>query len=360
MGDGPAQQPEDGPARRDAMSGQLAAGVRRDGPQPLPVPRIVAPAIQGPEDVVADADGSFLAGAADGAIWRLWLSASGAEEGAEVVAHTGGRPLGLQPLAGGEFLVCDAERGLLRISPRHGTVRVLADEVAGAPLRFASNVTAAADGTLYFTVSSRRYGLDEWLGDFLEHTGTGQLLRLRPDATTPEVLLDGLQFANGVALGPDESFLVVAETGARRLRRYRLTGPRAGTADIWAGDLPGYPDNISRGPDGAFWVALAAPRAAGVELLHGMPRAFRRMSWQVCKRLRLRPPVRQTVRVLALRPDGGTARDLRAVNSPYRMVTSVCRTENLLLMSSVEERGIAVCTLPGPDGVGSGSPAPGQ
>ncbi len=109
------------------MSGQLAAGVRRDGPQPLPAPRIVAPAIQGPEDVVADADGSFLAGAADGAIWRLRLSASGAEEGAEVVAHTGGRPLGLQPLAGGEFL-------RLR-PPVQQTVRVLALRPDGGTAR---------------------------------------------------------------------------------------------------------------------------------------------------------------------------------------------------------------------------------
>lgn len=143
---------------------------------------------------------------------------AGPADRATAVAHTGGRPLGLQPLPGGELLVCDARRGLLRIDPRDGTVQVLADEVAGGPLRFCSNVTTAADGTVYFTVSSRRYGLDEWLGDFLEHTGTGQLLRLRPHGT-PEVLLEGLQFANGVALAPDESFLAVAESGAYRLTR---------------------------------------------------------------------------------------------------------------------------------------------
>lgn len=226
---------------------------------------------------------------------------------------------------------------------------MLADEVAGAPLRFASNVTAAADGTVYFTVSSRRYGLDEWLGDFLEHTGTGQLLRLRPGGS-PEVLLDGLQFANGVALAPDESFLVVAESGARRLSRYRLTGPRAGTTDTLAGELPGYPDNLSLGPDGAFWVALARPRSAGVELLHGMPRGVRRTAWEVAKRLRLSLPPHPTARVLAVRPDGGPAWDLSAVRSPYRMITSVCRTEHLLALGSVAERGIAVCALPGADG----------
>lgn len=328
------------------MSRAPADGPRGSSPRPLPAPRIVAPRIEGPEDVVADADGGILTGAADGTIWRLRLAPPGADEAgerAEAVAHTGGRPLGLQPLADGYLLACDARRGLLRIGPRDGTVSVLADEVDGAPLRFCSNVVMAADGTIYFTVSSRRYGLDEWPADILEHIGTGQLLRLRPGGT-PEVLLAGLQFANGVALAPDESFLVVAETGARRLCRYRLTGPQAGSTDTLAADLPGYPDNISQAPDGTFWVALAGPRQAALELLHRMPLAVRRAAWKAHKRLRPLPPPRPTVRVLAVRPDGGLTRDLYAARFPYRGVTSVCQTRNLLVMGSVSEHGIAVCT----------------
>ena len=91
---------------------------------------------------------------------------------------------------------------------------MLADSVAGSPLRFCSNAVAAADGTIYFTVSSRRHGLDDWLSDILEHEPTGLLVRLSPGGE-PQVLLDGLQFANGVALAPDESYVMVAETGAR-------------------------------------------------------------------------------------------------------------------------------------------------
>ncbi|MGW1373492.1 SMP-30/gluconolactonase/LRE family protein [Streptomyces sp. NPDC002446] len=334
------------------------------GPRSLPAPRIVAPEVEGPEDVVADADGRILTGAADGTIWRLRLAGPGADGAlaadgraeAEPVAHTGGRPLGLHPLPGGELLVCDALRGLLHIDPRDGAVRVLADEADGAPLRFCSNVTAAADGTVYFTVSSRRYGLDEWPGDILEHIGTGQLLRLRPGGT-PEVLLSELQFANGVALAPDESFLVVAETGARRLLRYRLTGPRAGRTDTFAAGLPGYPDNLSLGPDRAFWVALAGPRQAALELLHRLPLAVRRAAWKALRRLGPLPPPHPTVRVLAIRPDGVPIRDLRTVRSSYRMVTSVCRTGGLLVLGSVAERGVAVCALPGAEPTGRAGPA---
>ncbi|MGW8397398.1 SMP-30/gluconolactonase/LRE family protein [Streptomyces lydicus] len=340
------------------MSGHPAA--RWDGgtPQGFPPGRIVAPEVVGPEDVVAAADGSVLAGAADGTIWRLRLDACpDAGVRAEAVAHTGGRPLGLEPLPDGTLLACDARRGLLHVTPRDGAVRVLADEVDGTPLRFCSNVTTTADGTVYFTVSSRRHGFDAWPADILEHVPTGQLLRLRPDGSC-EVLLPELQFANGVAAAPDGSFLVVAETGARRLIRHWLTGPRAGRTDILVADLPGYPDNLSLGPDGAFWVALAGPRQVALELLHTLPLAVRRAAATAQRRLRPLPPAHPTVRVLAVRPDGSPACDLRAARSPYRMVTSVCRTGGRLVMGSVSARGIAVCPLPGAGaGAAGGRPA---
>ncbi|MFJ6603614.1 hypothetical protein [Streptomyces lydicus] len=41
-------------------------------------------------------------------------------------------------------------------------------------------------------------------------------------------------------------------------------------------DLPGYPGNLSLGPDGAFWIALAEPSQAAPELLHTLPFAVRR------------------------------------------------------------------------------------
>ncbi len=222
----------------------------------------------GPEDVVADPLGRILTAVEDGRVLRVEGLADPARTRVQVIARTGGRPLGLELLPDGDLLVCDARRGLLGVRVRDGAVRVLADTVAGTPLRFCSNVIALSDGTVYFTVSSRRYPLDRWIGDLVEHTGTGMLLRLAPGATEPEVVLEGLQFANGLAPAADESFLVVAETGARRLTRVRLTGPAAGRADTLAEDLPGQPDNLWREPGGPIWVALAGPRVPALELLH--------------------------------------------------------------------------------------------
>lgn len=67
---------------------------------------------------------------------------------AETLAETGGRPLGLELLPDGALLVCDAERGLLRIDLADGTVRILADSVAGERLRFCSNVVGLSDGNV--------------------------------------------------------------------------------------------------------------------------------------------------------------------------------------------------------------------
>ncbi|POX43832.1 SMP-30/gluconolactonase/LRE family protein [Streptomyces sp. Ru72] len=300
---------------------------------------------RGPEDVVVDRRGRVLTGVEDGRILRVDGLADPARTRVEVLAVTGGRPLGLELLPDGDLLVCDAQRGLLRVGLEDRTVRVLADSVAGEPLRFCSNVVAVSDGTVYFTVSSRRYPFEAWIGDIVEHTGTGRLLRLAPGADAPEVLLDGLRFANGLAPAKDESFLVLAETGARRLIRYRLTGPRADCAEPFLENLPGMPDNLWRqGPEGPIWVALAGPHVPALDLLHRAAPPVRRAA----ARLTVRAPYRPAAMagVLAVDDDGHIRRHLVRHRSGFRMSTSACVADGRLVLGSVWERGIAVCELP--------------
>lgn len=114
---------------------------------------------RGPEDVIVDERGRVLTGVEDGRVLRVDGLAEPGRARVETLADTGGRPLGLELLPDGDLLVCDAERGLLRVTAGDGTVRVLADEVGGEPIRFCSNAVALSDGTIYFTVSSRRYPL---------------------------------------------------------------------------------------------------------------------------------------------------------------------------------------------------------
>ncbi|GAA3845750.1 SMP-30/gluconolactonase/LRE family protein [Streptomyces phyllanthi] len=299
---------------------------------------------RGPEDVVADDRGRVLTGVEDGRILRLTHVADPVRTRVEVLAETGGRPLGLELLPDGDLLVCDARLGLLRVATKDGIVRVLADSVGGEPLRFCSNAVALSDGTVFFTVSSRRYALEEWMGDLVEHTGTGLLLRLAPGSDTPEVLLEGLQFANGVAPSGDESFLVVAETGRRRLTRYWLTGPNAGTSEPFAEDLPGMPDNLWRGPDGLIRVALAGPRVPALEALHRLGPERRRAAARVAVRAPFRPL--GFAGVVAVDGGGRIVQELVRRRSGFRMVTSACVADGRLVLGSLWERGVAVCEFP--------------
>lgn len=300
---------------------------------------------RGPEDVVADGRGRVLTGVEDGRILRLDGLTDPGRARVEAVAETGGRPLGLELLDDETLLVCDAQRGLLRIGLDDGTVHVLTDTVAGERLRFCSNVIALPDDSVCLTVSSRRYPLDQWIGDLVEHTGTGRLLRLAPGSTTPEVLLEGLHFANGIAPSSDGSFVIVAETAAYRLTRHWLSGPKAGRSEPFVEDLPGMPDNVWRdGRDGPVWVALAGPRVPPLDLLHRTPPAVRRTAARAAVRAPFRPT--GTIGVMAFDDDGRIVHHLARRGSGFRMVTSVCETDGHLVLGSLWERGVAVCEAP--------------
>ncbi|MCU0266351.1 MAG: SMP-30/gluconolactonase/LRE family protein, partial [Actinomycetia bacterium] len=247
-----AWQPPPAPAR----AGQASSDV------PLPPLRVYDVGGPGPEDVLVDpADGSVLTGTADGRVLRLQPEAGSVR----LVTNTGGRPLGLEWLPDGRLLVCDAHRGLLAVDPGRRKVEVLATEAAGRPLGFCNNAAVAADGTIWFTDSSARFGIEHWKADILEHSGTGRLLRLDPDGSL-EVVADGLHFPNGVALaeGNGGPQVFVAESGSYALSQRSADATDPDLVPV-IDNLPGFPDNVATGSDGLVWVALASPRNAAVD-----------------------------------------------------------------------------------------------
>ncbi|MYR46088.1 SMP-30/gluconolactonase/LRE family protein [Streptomyces sp. SID5910] len=293
----------------------------------------------GPEDVAFDPRGRLLTGLADGTILRI----DPATGDRTVLGNTQGRPLGLHPSADGTILICDHDRGLLRMSP-DGSVDVLVDTVAGHPLTFASNVTEGPDGTVWFTVSTRRWHLDHYLGDVIEHSCTGLLVRRAPDGTVT-VLRDDLKFANGLALAPDASHLLLAETTGYRISRYWLTGPKAGTTEPFADNLPGLPDNISLGSDGLLWAAIAAPRNALLDGLLPLPGLLRVLLWNLPDALRPKPtPIAWT---MAFDLDGHLVHDLRTDDGSYGFVTSVTEHRGTVAAGSLHEDDLVILRTDG-------------
>lgn len=216
----------------------------------------------GPEDVaVRPGEGRVYTGIGDGNI----LSIDPASGETRFFANTGGRPLGVTFDATGDTLyVADAKLGLLAVD-RAGSVTVLANAADGEPATFADNLDVASDGAVWYSAPTREHTLAQVTLDVWDSRPSGRLLRYDPQTKTASVQLDNLFYANGVALAQDESFVLVAEFLAFRITRYWLTGGRAGTHDVFVDGLPGYPDNITRTPDGSFLVGLSLQRLPGLD-----------------------------------------------------------------------------------------------
>jgi sugar lactone lactonase YvrE len=286
----------------------------------------------GPEDVVVDADGCAWGGLADGTIVRF--PPGGGRP--EIIARTGGRPLGVELDADGSLVVCDAQRGLLRVHVDR-EVEVLASAHNGTPLTFTNNAAVGADGTIYFSESSTKYGLHEYRSEILEHRGNGRLLAYDPGTGDTRVLLDGLYFANGVALSPEEDFLLVAETGRYQIRRHWLRGGRAGTDELFVENLPGSPDNISTGPTGIFWVAIFTTRNPQLDYLLPRPR-LRKAVALVPERAQPQP--RRYAFVLGFDRDASVVANLQDPAGTYAPITGAREHEGWLYLGGLTESAL--------------------
>jgi sugar lactone lactonase YvrE len=221
---------------------------------------------EGPEDVEVDAQGRVYGGTRGGRIWR-WDHPDAAPT---VFAETGGRPLGLTWGPAGALLVADAFRGLLSVAP-DGVVTTLTTVCSGVPLVFTDDLEVAPDGRVWFTDASQRFDQLSWKVDLIENVPSGRLCVWDPATGDATAVLEGLAFANGVAMDPAGRFVLVAETARYRVRRYWIEGPQAGRDEIFVDGLPGFPDGCSQGDGGRFWVAIASPRDPLVDRLAPHP-----------------------------------------------------------------------------------------
>ena len=177
------------------------------------------------------------------------------------LGDTGGRPVGLQVMPDGSVIIADALKGLLRLLP-DGSVEVLASEFEGRPILFADDLDISSEGVVWFSDASQRFSIDGFMLDLLEASRTGRLMSYNLATGEIQSHLEGLFFANGVALGPDETFVLVNETVTGRVHRLWLKGERAGSSDIFIDQIPAMVDNISFNGRDTFWVASPNPRDA--------------------------------------------------------------------------------------------------
>lgn len=185
---------------------------------------------------------------------RLWFSDWGAgrvfsvaADGTPTVeAEVASFPMCIDFLPDGRLLVVSsAERRLLRREP-DGSLVPHAD-LAPVSTKPWNDIVVDGRGNAY--VNS--IGFDFPGGEF----APGIVVLVAPDGT-PTPVADGLAFPNGMAVTPDGSTLIVAESYAERLTAYdvagdaTLSGPR-----VWAATPGDHPDGVCLDATGALWYA---------------------------------------------------------------------------------------------------------
>lgn len=322
------------PPANPGYTGAFAANERLKAAQIIPLSDT-----HGPEDIALGPDGLLYAATHEGWVVRF---APGGEAPTRWV-DTGGRPLGIDFDAGGNLIAADAYRGLVKITPG-GEVSVIASEASGVPITYADDVDIAADGKIYFSDASTKFApgpyggtLEASLVDLMEHGGHGRLLVHDPATGETTSLIDGLQFANGVAVDPAQRFVLINETGMYRVLRYWLMGDKAGTWEVLIDALPAFPDNISVGLEGRFWVALVSPRSPILDRLADKP--FQR---KLVQRLpaSMRPQPQLYGHIIAVDENGQVLENLQDPDAAYPVITSVLELHDRLYLGSLVAPGI--------------------
>jgi sugar lactone lactonase YvrE len=196
---------------------------------------------------------------------RLWFSNWGTNEivavdpeGNGEVVGTGGGGSGwaVNWLSDGRMLVTGSE--LVRVEPdgsrlRHGDLGQI------SPYGW-SEITVDGRGNAY--VDSLNFDFAEFIEVLASGGAPGKIALVTADGTAREVA-DGLAFPNGMAVTPDNSTLIVAESFAARLTAFDIAADGSlSNRHVWA-DVTG--DGICLDAEGAVW--CSAVGADGVNVV---------------------------------------------------------------------------------------------
>jgi len=183
---------------------------------------------------------------------RLWFADWEAEEliavdlegHSEVVMPVASFPFCIDWLPDGRLLIVSArDRALLRREP-DGTLATHADLSALSEHPW-NDIVVDGRGNAYVG----NIGFDFEAGE----PAPGILALVAPDGSARQVA-DGVAFPNGIAVTPDDSTLILAESYASRLTAFDIAADGGlSNRRVWADVDGGAPDGICLDADGAVW-----------------------------------------------------------------------------------------------------------
>ncbi|WP_321366399.1 SMP-30/gluconolactonase/LRE family protein [uncultured Celeribacter sp.] len=339
--------PEDPSANVDATSSYALNDKFRD------VTAIGLGDLDGPEDMIFDSNDNLYTGGRQGDIVRFFAPDY---TRSEVFVHLGGFPLGLAMDKDDNLHACVAGMGLYMVTPER-EIKCLSDEtnrslfsiIDDSRIRMADDLDIAADGRVYFSEATIRYGVSDWAVDALEARGNGRILAYDPKDGSTRTVLSGRVFPNGICMVDDGESLLFAETWACRISRFWFAGPRKGQVEPVIEDIPGYPDNINRASDGTYWVALAGMRSPAFDLSLKMPGFRKRMAQRVAMDEWLYPNL-NTGCVLKMTLDGTVTESLWDLSGEaHPQITSIREHKGALYLGGINNNRIGRYELPEAD-----------
>lgn len=185
---------------------------------------------------------------------RLWFVDFGAQQvGAvdvrgnhELITRTPGMPMGIGFLPDGRLLIVSVRDGKLLRREADGTLVVYAD---------LSTVSNHPWGELVVDGRGNAYvgnlGFEFPGGEF----APGSVALVTPDGMVRKVA-EQVAFPNGMAITPDNSTLILAETYAHRLTAFDIAADGGlSNRRVWADLGDAFPDGICLDSEGALWYA---------------------------------------------------------------------------------------------------------
>jgi len=119
----------------------------------------------------------------------------------------------------GNLLLVDSYKGLFHINTKSGEKQRLFEPEKNGDLScpFLNNLAVHSNGSIFFTCSSSKFALHDYLLDTMEGRASGKVFHYNPTIGHTTLLKKDLYSANGIALSSGEDFLVVSEVTKARL-----------------------------------------------------------------------------------------------------------------------------------------------
>ena len=210
-----------------------------------------------PEGVMALDDGALYA--ADGRGQIAWIQRDGRTA---FFGKIGGVPNGICLDDLGNCIVANIGNGQVQSLHPQGHHEVLLTEVEGMKITTPNFPFVDSKGRLWVSNSTARQNVDEALQ---RPVPDGSVILLEKGKA--RIVADGICFANGVALDPEERHLYVAETMLRRVIRFKIQPDGSlSHREIYGPNILaplGFPDGIAFDEGGNLWITFPAWNAVG-------------------------------------------------------------------------------------------------